>query len=119
MVITALFADPTPTVHTTGVNWVSIATIIIPIVVCVIAVATYLDHRTEKRQTTVKTEIKESVDQLSAVLQERLETKENVNQLKIEVASLRSSMTLGAQARFDQIEREIDEIRRKVFNGNT
>jgi peptidoglycan hydrolase CwlO-like protein len=70
------------------VNWQSIAVLVVSIVACFIAVATYIDKRATSRQETIKNEIQSSVEHLSDVLSERLETKENVSQLKVQIAAL-------------------------------
>lgn len=59
-----------------------------------IAVATYLDVRSARRQKIWKQEIKDSVTQLETILVERLETKDNVNQLRIDIAGLKAQMQL-------------------------
>lgn len=80
------------TVHTSGINWGSIAVIVCTIVACFIGVATYIERKHTLRNETIKDDIKESVDHLAAILLERLETKENVNALRIEVERLRSEV---------------------------
>jgi peptidoglycan hydrolase CwlO-like protein len=81
------------TVHTSGVNWQSIAVLVVSIVGCFIAVATYIDKRAGSRQEMIKDEIQSSVSHLSDVLSERLETKENVSALKVQLAQLQGQVT--------------------------
>lgn len=78
---------------TITVNWESLVTTTIPIVGTLIAVATYINSRTNKRerlnrltQENVRDEIKTAVDHLAEVLLEKLESKDAVNQLRIEMA---------------------------------
>lgn len=65
------------TVRATGINWASVSVIVTAIVVCVGAVGGYARRL-----------VKGSVDHLSDVLVERLETKENVAELRTRVAVL-------------------------------
>lgn len=74
-------------VHTTGVNWLSIAAIITPVIVALIAGVRWI-------VVSIKGEMREQVKGLSDVLVERLETKENVNALKIEVARMGEQLRL-------------------------
>lgn len=80
------------TVHTTGINWSSVAVLIISIVGCFIGVAAYIDRRSAARQDSIKDNIQGSVNHLSEVLMERLETKDNVNALRVEVAQLKTEI---------------------------
>lgn len=73
-------------VHTTGVNWGSVLTIIGGTVAAFIGAVSFLDARQRRRQDDTKTQITDAVTGLSAVLVERLETKENVGQLRVELA---------------------------------
>lgn len=76
------------TVHTSGINIESVLTIIGALVVAIVAVGTWLDQRVKNRQDATKAEISEAVTHLSEVLLERLETKENVANLRTQVATL-------------------------------
>lgn len=89
--LVSVIPAPSPTlapVHTTGVNLDSLIPIIATIVSCCIAVAAYLDSRTRHRQDDMKGEIADAVKQLSDVLLERLETKDNVAALKERISRL-------------------------------
>lgn len=81
-------------VHTTGVNWESVITIVLSILVAFATVGAFLDVRLRRRQEDTKNEITEAVSHLSAVLLERLETKENVASLRTEVATLTVKLDL-------------------------
>lgn len=85
-------ATTVQTVHTSGVNWASVSVLVVSIVGCFIAVATYIDKRAGTRQDNIKDNIQGSVDHLSQVLMERLETKDNVNALRVEVAQLKTEI---------------------------
>ena len=97
----ALVAVQSVTTH--GVNWESITVIVIPIVGCLVGIATFLDSRSSKReahrekfttdlQTQFKDEITTAVAHLSEVLLERLETKEAVNQIRVEIAGMKQQI---------------------------
>jgi hypothetical protein len=76
------------TVHTSGVNWTSIAVIVGSIVASLTLVMTIIGRWNK----TVKDDITRSVDNLSEVLTAKMETKETVNQLRLEVAELRGQV---------------------------
>lgn len=80
------------TVQTSGINIQEVLTIIGALVVAVVAVGTWLDQRVKNRQDATKAEISEAVTHLSDVLLERLETKENVANLRTQVATLSVQM---------------------------
>lgn len=80
-------------------NWTPIIAVVIPIVGTLIAVAGYLNTKTESRnrqanqvQDTLRVEIKASIENLSTLLLEKLETKETVNALKVEMATMRAEL---------------------------
>jgi sensor domain CHASE-containing protein len=79
----------TQAVHTTGVNWESIA-VITGIVTVVFTVFTWItlrrDQKSEARSNAVKNEITTAVNNLSDVLQARLETKEVVGKISERLA---------------------------------
>lgn len=69
------------TVHTSGINWQSLAAILAGFA----AIAGVLLAWTERRQSGLKNQIADSVNHLSDVLMARLETKEAVAALRVEV----------------------------------
>lgn len=96
-ILTTAVAQPVP-VHTTGVNWGSVLTIIAGVLASFIGSVTFLDMRQRRRQDDTKNQIADAVGQLSAVLVERLETKENVGQLRVELAHVEGQVTALSQA---------------------
>jgi len=90
-------------VHTTGINIVGVLAILIPIISCLVGIAIFLDQRNTRReakreqfveqiQRETKDEITSAVTHLSEVLLERLETKEAVNQIRVEIAGMKASI---------------------------
>jgi hypothetical protein len=84
-ILTTAAQQITP-VHTTGVNWTSVLTIVGGVFGSFLAAVAFLDARQRRRQDDTKNQITEAVTGLSNVLVERLETKENVGQLRVELA---------------------------------
>lgn len=78
--------DAIQTVKTSGINWPSVLLIAGSIVGCIVALLGFLDIRQRRRQDDIRDEITRAVNHLSDVLLEKLETKDNVNDLKTEVA---------------------------------
>ena len=72
------------TVHTTGVNWESVAVIVGSLVACL----TFLGTVIERRNRQIRSDITGAVTHLGEVLGERLETKANVAALSGRVAVL-------------------------------
>jgi hypothetical protein len=77
-------------------NWTPIIAVVLPIVGTLIAIAGYLNTKTEARsrqsqqvQDSLRAEIKSSIDNLASLLLEKLETKETVNALKVELARVK------------------------------
>lgn len=81
-----VLAQSVPVVHPTGINWVGILPIIVAIIVGGVGIAGYVDGRQSRRQSITETQIKDAVNNLSNVLLERLETKENVARLSERMA---------------------------------
>lgn len=91
----------------TAINWPGLAISLGSFVASMAVIFAYLDRRAERRQTraiaeqaALRAEFTAALANLGQILGERLETKENVNQLRIEVARmgehLRVSTQLGA-----------------------
>jgi N-glycosylase/DNA lyase len=78
------------TVHTSGINWESVSVII----GSVVAALVFLVSLQERRAATIRNDIGEAVNHLAEVLTAKLETKDVVNSLKVDVAALK--------ARFDR-----------------
>lgn len=96
-----LTASQSVTTH--GVNWTSVTVIIVPIVACLVGIATYLESKSNRRETRrekftedlqnqMKEEITSAVGHLSDVLLERLETKDAVNQIRVEISSMKQQI---------------------------
>lgn len=95
-------ASAIQTVHTSGINWASIATIVSAFAAIVTVLLTYINRRANKRDALQQQEIqqrnKEMVDlrtdftkglkDLGNLLSARLETKEKVAALDVRVARL-------------------------------
>lgn len=88
------------TVHTTGINILGVLAILIPVISCLIGLAVFIDQRNQRRETKreqfveriqaeTKDEITTAVNHLSEVLLERLETKESVNQIRVDLAAVK------------------------------
>lgn len=105
MVIYPLSVAATQTVNTT-INWPALAISLGSFIATMAGILTYIDRRSEKRQASVqkgqddlRSEFRGSLDNLASILSERLETKDNVNQLRIEVARLNEQFRLLADRR--------------------
>lgn len=79
-------------VATPGINIGQLLGILLPLVICAIAVLTYRDIRLSKRQEATAQLVRKAVEDLVAVLTERLETKENVALVRIDVARVRTEV---------------------------
>jgi hypothetical protein len=75
-------------VHTSGINWESIGTILGGFA----AIAAVLVTLGERRQAAIKNEIADSVNHLSEVLQAKLETKDTVNRLSERIARVEANI---------------------------
>jgi hypothetical protein len=77
-------------VHTSGINWESLAAISATVITGMsLAIAVI-----EKRSKRIRNEIKESIDQLAVLLTEKLETKQNVAELAARIRALEAINTL-------------------------
>lgn len=92
------------TVRTNGINLAAVLAIVLPMIATLVGIATYLDSRskrredrretfTQKMQSEYKEDITNAVNNLRDVLLERLETKEAVNQVRIELAGVKVQIT--------------------------
>lgn len=79
-------------VHTVGVNWSSVAVIVGGIGGVIIAALAFVVRLMEKRNKQVRDEITNAVNNLGAILEAKLETKDSVNQLRIELAEVRGQL---------------------------
>jgi hypothetical protein len=79
------------TVHTSGVNWESLG-VIISALVFVFGLVTWRQAQSDRKNERTKNEITVSVDNLRDVLLEKLETKENVNQIRVDMAGLKADV---------------------------
>ena len=77
-------------VHTTGVNWESVAAVAGTVITGVTVTITVL----ERRSKAIRSEIRESVDGLREMLSERLETKERVAGLAQRIAVLETERNM-------------------------
>jgi hypothetical protein len=80
------------TVHTSGINWESVAAIVGGIGIFVLSALIWVVQLVEKRNRAVRDEITNAVTNLGIVLEARLETKDSVNQLRIELAQLKGQL---------------------------
>jgi hypothetical protein len=71
-------------VHTTGINWESIAVI----AGVIVAALGFITNRQEKRSTSIETAITTAVRNLAIVLEAKLETKEVVSNLRERIVRL-------------------------------
>lgn len=101
----AVMAAVPQTVNTT-INWPGLAISLGTFIASMAAILAYIDRRSEKRQAAVqqnqdqlRREVHDSIENLAKILTERLETKENVNNLKVEVAKMSEQMRLAFQDR--------------------
>lgn len=67
-------------------NWTQYLVTVATLAVAIVTVMTYIELRAARRQKAIKQEIQATVTQLGELLTEKLETKQNVNELKIEMA---------------------------------
>lgn len=85
-------------VHTTGINWESVAAIAAA-VGAIMTVVIWIFNRRDRRQADLSAELRreftEAIDHLSEVLVARLETKETVSGLAVRLARLEGA--LGVQ----------------------
>lgn len=88
-----ILATPIQTVNTT-INWPGLAVSLAAFIASMAVIIGYLDRRNDKRQTATREDIKTSVEALGILLSERLETKENVNSLRLEVAKMGEQLRL-------------------------
>lgn len=82
----------TAAVHTAGINWLSVLTIIFGTVASIVAIITFLDKRMKDRQGEVRDAINAAVTNLSEILIERLETKDKVNQVIIQLTAVKEQV---------------------------
>jgi hypothetical protein len=88
-----MFDAANQTVNTT-INWPGLAVSLAAFIASMAVIIGYLDRRNEKRQVATREDIKTSVEALGIILSERLETKENVNSLRVEVARMGEQLRL-------------------------
>jgi len=79
-------------VHTTGINWSSVAVIIGGIGGVVIAAMAFVIRLMDRRNNAIRDEITTAVTNLGHILEAKLETKDSVNQLRVELAELRGKI---------------------------
>ena len=103
-----------------GLNIGAFLGILIPLVAVAIAVLTWRDARTARAQRrTAETqqalarEAKEAVEQLALVLSERLETKENVAIIRIDVGRLKTRIDALQQV-LEILDHKIDGVKSDV-----
>lgn len=84
-------------VHTTGINWESIGAIA-GIVTALFGAFTWYVARRDKAQRELVSKIEKntssSIDNLSTLLLEKLETKENVNQIRVDMAAIKTRVDM-------------------------
>lgn len=78
--------------HTSGINWESVAVIVGGIGTFVLGALIWVVQLIERRNRAVKDEITNAVNNLATVLEAKLETKDAVNQLRVEMAEMRGHL---------------------------
>jgi hypothetical protein len=76
-------------VHTSGINWESVSVIVGGIGTFILAAMIWVISLIEKRNRAIRNEITGAVNNLAIVLEAKLETKDAVNQLRVEMAEMR------------------------------
>jgi predicted trehalose synthase len=82
----------TATVHTEGINWASVAVIIGGIGTFVLAALVFTVQLIERRNKAVRDDITNAVTNLGTILEAKLETKDAVSQLRVEMAEMRGQL---------------------------
>jgi hypothetical protein len=113
--------SPVPTlprgifISTNGLDIGQVLGIVLPLIICAIAVLTWRDTRLDRRQREMAAEqsktlkaAQEAVIQLAAVLNEKLETKDSANLVRVDMSRLR--------ARVDALQEVIAVLDRKIDN---
>jgi hypothetical protein len=80
----------TATVHTTGLNWDSIAVLGVMFASMMIAGLSYVNLRQAQRSNSMHTSISTAVENLGKLLEAKLETKDNVAALRSEIIELKA-----------------------------
>lgn len=78
-------------VHTTGLNWESLG-VIIAAFTFIFTAFTWFIVRRDSQNDRQKNETAQAVKNLETVLLEKLETKENVNQIRVTLATLQADV---------------------------
>jgi hypothetical protein len=89
--------DAIQTVHTSGINWESVAAIVGGIGTFILAALVWIIGLIERRNKAIKDEITNAVNNLAQVLEAKLETKDAVSQLRVEVAELKGQLAINKQ----------------------
>jgi len=86
----------TAVVHTTGINWQSLGVIIAAVATLIGILTWHISRRDAQHRAQIlrqEERITHSVDDLRAVLLEKLETKENVAAIRIDMATLKADVS--------------------------
>jgi hypothetical protein len=95
------------------VNIAQLLGILLPLIITSIAVLTYRDVRMGRRQKQSATEIRQAVEGLAGILGERMESKENVALVRIDVARLRTeTATLREVVR--ELNRTVEQMQHRI-----
>jgi hypothetical protein len=108
--------DPGFYLATPGLNIGQLLGILLPLIICAIAVLTYRDMKLVRGQKETAQLVRKAVEDLVAVLTERLETKENVALIRIEAARLRTELITLREVIREQdhkLDRVMADIQRK------
>jgi hypothetical protein len=81
-------------VHTSGINWESVSVICGGLGLFIIGVMSWVISLIERRNRAIRDEITSAVNNLAAVLEAKLETKDAVSQLRVEVAELKGQLAV-------------------------
>jgi hypothetical protein len=94
---------------TPGLNIGQLLGILLPLIICAIAVLTYRDMKLVRQQKDTAQLVTKAVEDLIAVLTERMETKENVALVRIAVAQLRTEIATLREVIREQ-DRKLDRV---------
>ena len=96
-----------------GINIGQLLGILLPLVITSIAVLTYRDVRMSRRQKESSRQIQQAVESLAGILGERMESKENVALVRIDVARLRTEVaTLREVIR--ELNRTVEQMQQRI-----
>lgn len=85
----------------TNINWPGLVVSLASFIACMAGIVTFIDRKQDKRsqaiadtQNSLREEFRKSLESAAAILSERLETKDNVNELRVEVAKMSAQLKM-------------------------